>query len=81
LKKLIFSEHAIERLKERNISESEVRVVLDDPDISILTRRQRRKRVMKALNNRTLDIIYEERPNYIYIVTCAILRREGKNAN
>ena len=78
MKKIIFSEHARERLKERHITELEVRQALDDPHITAPTRRKRRKRAMKTLNDRTLDIIYEERPNYYHIVTCAVLEKDKK---
>lgn len=78
MKKIIFSDHALERRQERNITEQEVRQVLDDPHINIPTRRKRRKRAMKTLDGRTLDIIYEERPDYIYVVTCALLEKEAK---
>ena len=81
MKKIIFSDHALERRQERHISEQEVRQVLEEPHINLPTRRKRRKRAMKTLSGRTLDIIYEEKPNYFYVVTCAILEKEAKDDN
>ncbi len=77
MKKIIFSDHAQERLKERRISETEVKKVLSEPNITAPTRRRRRKRAMKTLDGRAIDIIYEERTDMIFVITCAVLCKEG----
>jgi hypothetical protein len=73
--KIVLSEHAKERIKERNISLSEVREVIENPEIKAPTRHRRRKRAMRKIGHRTLDIIYEEKSDYIFVITCAALSK------
>jgi len=74
--KIVLSSHAQERIIERNIKKGDVIDTIKDPDITCPTRHKHRKRVMKSLNNATLDVIIEEKDGKIIVVTCAILRKE-----
>jgi len=75
--RIVLSEHAKERIKERNISLSEIHEVIENPEIKAPTRHRRRKRAMRTIDHRTLDIIYEEKSDYVFVITCAVLDKGG----
>ena len=77
MKPVILTSHAQDRLKERSITKNQIIEVIKNPDISCQTQHKRRKRVMKTLNNNTIDVIIEEREKYILVVTCVILQKEA----
>jgi hypothetical protein len=77
VKKIVLTSHAQDRVDERSISRSEITETIRDPDITSPTRHRRRRRLMKTLNNRTIDVIIEERDKIILVVTCAVLNKEA----
>jgi hypothetical protein len=79
--KIVLSPHAKDRLLERGIKEEQIRETLFSPDVRVPTKHRRRKRVMKAFGNRTVDVIYEERFDKIIVVTCAVLEKGGTHVD
>jgi hypothetical protein len=77
LKPIILTSHAQDRLKERSVTKQQIIEVIKYPDITCPTRHRRRKRLIKTLNNKVIDVIIEEREKCIYVVTCAILKKEA----
>jgi hypothetical protein len=77
VKKVILCSHAQDRISERSIEKSEIIDVIKNPDITTPTKHKRRKRLMRTLNNKTIDVIIEERENIILVVTCAVLNKEA----
>jgi hypothetical protein len=75
VKKIILCSHAQDRISERIIDKYEIIEVVKNPDITTPTKHKRRKRLMKNLNNKTIDVIIEERDNIILVVTCAVLNK------
>ncbi len=64
---IIFTDHAKERVIERNISEQEVKEVIDFPDY--IVSKERKIEAHKRLNNRNLKIIYYKEGKFIKIAT------------
>jgi hypothetical protein len=81
MKSIILTPHAQDRIAERSIKKNDVIEAIKNPDVTCPTRNKRRKRIMKTLNNKTLDVIIEERDKCILVVTCAMLEKEAKNGN
>lgn len=69
--------HAKERMKQRGITMEQVEHVLSSPDIVLPTRQKRRKRVMKKINSRTLDVVYEQRTENKIVLVTAVWLKEG----
>jgi len=66
--KIVYSEHAQRRMRQRSITELEVEHILQS---HWLLRKlgDERKEVVGRINNRTIRIIFVETENYIKIVT------------
>lgn len=58
--KIIFSDHSIEKLKERNISKNKIRKILQNPD-EVREGRYGRKITHKSENDKLLRIVYIEK--------------------
>lgn len=70
--KLAFDEHAILRMVERGVSEEEVIETLNNPDVTGLRADLGRSRVRKKYPpNVTVDVIYEELPTEILVISVA----------
>ena len=69
--------HAKERMKQRNITMEQVEHALSSPDIVLPTRQKRRKRVMKKINSKTLDVVYEQRAENKIVLVTAVWLKEG----
>ncbi len=65
--KIILSDHAKKRMKERNISFSQVQEAVDFSEYSV--RKEGKVEIYKKISNKTLKVIYEEKDNYIKIIT------------
>ena len=71
--------HAKERIESRGIRKVQIERALRQPDLILPTLNKRRKRVMKNLGSRTLDVIYEPRSkNKIVLVTAVWLEEEDR---
>ena len=63
----IFTNHAKERMIERNISEKEVREVIEFPDYTVS--KDDKIEAHKKINNKNLKIIYYKEGKFIKIAT------------
>ena len=73
---IVFSSHALVRMGERHIKKRDIIETVRNPEITFQTRHRRRRRVMKNLQGRTIDVIIEEKEKYILVITCAVLTRK-----
>ncbi len=65
-----FDEHALERMAERGITEAQVLATLKNPDMTGLRADPGRQRVRRHYGSHTsVDVVYEEEPNRILVVT------------
>lgn len=67
-KKIRYSQHALQRKFERDITDDEITKTLDEPDYT-LTSIEERKIVVKKIGDRTIRIVYKEEKDYIIIIT------------
>lgn len=71
--------HAKERMEQRNITREQVEQAISNPDIVLPPRQKRRKRVMKKIDSKTLDVVYEpRREDKIVLVTAVWLKEEDR---
>jgi hypothetical protein len=68
MKQIIFIQHALDRLKERGISEKLVIEVIRDPD-EIDPENDRRKIAQKLISGRLLRVIYDEEEESIVVIS------------
>jgi len=64
---LIFTNHAKNRMIERNITEEEIREIIDFPDYTVS--KEGKIEAHKKINNRNLKIIYYKEGKFIKIAT------------
>lgn len=76
-KYIIFTRHAEERLKQRNISAEQVKRTIYEPHFT-LPAWGKKKRAMRDFGNRYLDVIYREKETAIVIVTAAWLKEKER---
>jgi len=70
--KLAFDAHAILRMTERGVSEEEVIETLNSPDVTGLRADLGRLRVRKKYpSNSSVDVIYEDLPTEIIVISVA----------
>ena len=65
---VIYSEHALKRMKQRGISELELAHVLKHPTYTKKTF-EGRKEAIGNIQNRTITVIYLETETYIKVIT------------
>ncbi len=71
--------HAKERMEQRNITREQVEQTIFNPDIKLPTRQTHRKRVMKKIGSRTLDVIFEEKSeDKVVLVTAVWLKEDDR---
>ena len=66
--KIIYSEHAKKRMKQRGIEEWEIENILKHPDY-IKKTFEERKEAVGEMRNRKIKIVFIELENYIKIIT------------
>ncbi len=74
---IIFIEHALERMKEREISKELVINAIRNPD-SVDQGYGGRKVAQKCINGKLLRVIYEEHEDKIIVITAYITSKVGK---
>jgi len=62
-------EHAVQRMRERGVSEDEVLEVLRNPDVTGLPTQPNRFRYRKTLGGRRVDVVFEHDPTQIVVIT------------
>lgn len=65
---IVFTEHAKDRLFQRNIKEKEVRQTLKNPD-RILKSFGRRKIAQKRFQEKILEVVFREEKGIIIVIT------------
>lgn len=65
-------------MRQRSIEHRQIEVTLKEPHITLPTLDKKRSRVMRKFGTQTLDVIYEERREYIVLVTAAWLGDEDR---
>ena len=76
--KVAFDEHAVKRMKERKITQSQVLATLRKPDMTGLQADQGRLRVRRHYGAHTsVDVVYEEHKASILVIS--VIRIERKN--
>ncbi len=75
MKKVILSPHAQKRMGERKIKESYIKKTIMEPEINLPGIKPFRKRAMKKINNKRLDVIYLEPEDSFVVVTAAWLKK------
>ena len=73
MKRLVYPSHVLQRMELRQIERRQIEIALDEPHIRLPTLDKRRSRVMRKFGTKTLDVIYEERRDYIVLVTAVWL--------
>ena len=77
--RIICPSHAKERMEQRGIKEEQIKSALHNPDVTMPTHDKRRKRVMKKIGSKTLDVIYEPKSeDKIVLVTVAWIEKEDR---
>lgn len=73
-----FDEHAVKRMEERGVTEAQVLATLKNPDITGLRADPGRWRARRHYGSHTsIDVVYEERPNQILVIsTIRVTRKE-----
>lgn len=79
-KYIIFTRHAEERLKQRNISAEQVKRAIYEPHVT-LPAWGKKKRVMRDFGNRCPDVIYREKETVIIVVTAVWLKEKERFNN
>ena len=77
MKRVVFIDHALERLRERKISKELVMQALNEPD-SVDTGYPGRKIAQKSLNGKIIRVIHEERDDEILVITAYIISKVKK---
>lgn len=62
----------------RGIERRQIEVAIQEPHIRLPTLDERRSRVMRKFGTKTLDLIYEERRDYIILVTAVWLKDKDR---
>lgn len=76
---IVYPIHAKERMEQRNITSEQVEQAVLNPDIKLPTRQKRRRRVMKKIGSKTLDVVYEPRgEDKVVLVTAVWLQEEDR---
>ena len=76
--KILLTDHAKRRMRERKVSFSEIRRAITKPSITLPSVDGKRKRVMVNIGKKMLDVIYVPHRNSVLIVTVAWLRNEDR---
>lgn len=66
--KIVLTEHARDRLSQRNIREKEVIQTLKNPD-RILKSFGRRKIAVKNIKDKTLEVVFREEKDILIVIT------------
>ncbi len=81
MKQIIFIPHALDRLKERDISKELVIEIIRNPD-NIDPESERRKIVQKLIKGKLLRVVYDEEEESIVVIsaysTSKVLKYLGK---
>jgi len=70
--KIIFTDHAKERIKERHILISNIRKAVQSPTAHLWSYSPTIK-IQKIINGKTLEVIYEQKGQIIIIITAYYL--------
>jgi hypothetical protein len=77
MKRVIFVQHAMDRMSERSITQELVKSTLNHPD-NIDCRNEKRKMAQRFIEGRLLRIIYEEDDDAIVVVSAYCTSRVNK---
>ena len=66
--RIVLTEHARDRLSQRNIRERDVIQTLKNPD-RILKSFGRRKIAVKSIKEKTLEVVFREEKNILIVIT------------
>lgn len=76
--RIVLSPHAQARSIDRKIAFVDIKNTIENYEIRTLDKNHRRRsRVSKIINGRKVIVVYEQRDNYFFVVTCATPDREG----
>ena len=74
MESIIFDRHANKRMKERKVTEKEVEFVLENPDYSEKSIKQRYN-AFKLLNGRYLRVTYKRELDHTLVITVVIRKK------
>ena len=77
MKKVIFVQHALDRMKERSITEEQVKSTLKYPGINDC-KNEKRKIAQRLIEGRLLRVVYEEEDDAIIVVSAYCTSRVNK---
>jgi hypothetical protein len=77
MKKVIFVQHALDRMKERSITQEQVKSALKCRGI-IDSRNEKRKIAQRLIEGRLLRVVYEEEGDKIIVVSAYCTSRVNK---
>ena len=77
MKKIIFVQHALDRMKERDITQEQVKIALKCNGI-IDSRNKKRKIAQRLIEGRLLRVVYEEEGGEIIVVSAYYTSRVNK---
>ena len=67
MRKIVYTKHAKQRILERDISEQEIKTVLEFPDYTISY--ENKKKSIKRIHDREITVIFADKNDYIIIIT------------
>ncbi len=67
-KRILYSDHALERLIERGINDKHLEETIRNPDLQVAGRRGK-LRALKRIGSRTLHVVYRELPSMIIVIS------------
>ncbi len=77
MKKVIFVKHALDRMKDRSITEEQIKSTLKYPGI-IDCKNEKRKIAQRLIEGRLLRVVYEEGDDAIIVVSAYCTSRVNK---
>jgi carbamoylphosphate synthase small subunit len=77
MKKIFFIEHALNRMKERNITEELVKAALNHP-YNVDSTNEKRKTAQILIDEKLLQVIYEEEDNAIIVISAYCTSKVSK---
>lgn len=78
MKPIVLSDHAKDRMLERQINLSQIRAAIEEPHTRMPAFPRPRQRVMRDFGRNALDVIYYDNRTHYYVVSVVWLKEEDR---
>jgi len=78
MKPIILSDHAKDRMKERQINLSQIRTTIEEPHSRMPALPPPRQRAMRDFGRDCLDVVYYDNRSHYYVVSAMWLKEEDR---